>query len=44
MMGTGGDMSWRNRFKFFKKCKIVKSNRQSQEKKRDRKNMQPSSG
>ena len=26
-------MSWRNRFKFFKKCKIVKSNRQSQEKK-----------
>lgn len=33
MMGTGGDMSWRNRFKFKKKCEIVKSNRQSQEKK-----------
>ena len=27
-------MSWRNRFKLKKKCKIVKSNRQSQEKKK----------
>ena len=37
MMGTGGDMSWRNRFNFFFKCKTVKSNRQSQEKKKGEK-------